>query len=157
MFLVKVVQLSSRDNDWGLWPQNETYLCRRFTEFVIKYQLMSKEILIVPILGEGPESAIFTGQVTESEAWMAPCFLDHCSLTEKKINQYGARNEINFLRYVCRPFCSWTGFRRRSGQVPFSCWVVIFSFRLCRPCLELAVSIEISVWTWNEVANKPHR
>ncbi len=76
---------------------------------------------------------------------------------KKKINQYGARNEINFLRYVCRPFCSWTGFRRRSGQVPFSCWVVIFSFRLCRPCLELAVSIEISVWTWNEVANKPHR
>ena len=32
------------------FPQNETFLCRRFTEFVMRYNLMSKEILIVPIL-----------------------------------------------------------------------------------------------------------
>lgn len=30
--------------------QNETYLCRRFTSFVTKYNLMSKDNLIVPIL-----------------------------------------------------------------------------------------------------------
>lgn len=30
--------------------ENETYLCRRFTKFVIKYNLMSKDNLIVPIL-----------------------------------------------------------------------------------------------------------
>merc|ERR1712127_321185 len=47
--------------------ENETFLCRRFTEFVTKYNLMSKEILIVPIL-EGLESGIFLGQVVESEA-----------------------------------------------------------------------------------------
>lgn len=32
--------------------QNETYLCQRFTKFVIKYSLMAKENLIVPM----PES-----------------------------------------------------------------------------------------------------
>jgi len=47
--------------------QNETFLCRRFTEFVTKYNLMSKEILIVPIL-EGLETGIFLGQNVESEA-----------------------------------------------------------------------------------------
>ncbi|XP_046373139.1 MOB-like protein phocein [Haliotis cracherodii] len=30
--------------------ENETYLCRRFTQFVTKYNLMSKDNLIVPIL-----------------------------------------------------------------------------------------------------------
>ncbi|OWF49449.1 MOB-like protein phocein [Mizuhopecten yessoensis] len=30
--------------------ENETYLCRRFTNFVTKYNLMSKDNLIVPIL-----------------------------------------------------------------------------------------------------------
>jgi len=30
--------------------ENETYLCKRFTKFVIKYNLMSKDNLIVPIL-----------------------------------------------------------------------------------------------------------
>jgi hypothetical protein len=29
--------------------QNETYLCQRFTKFVIKYSLMAKENLIVPM------------------------------------------------------------------------------------------------------------
>lgn len=47
--------------------QNETFLCRRFTEFVTKYNLMSKEILIVPIFEEA-ESGNFAGQPTESEA-----------------------------------------------------------------------------------------
>jgi hypothetical protein len=32
--------------------QNETYLCRRFTAFVTKYNLMSKDNLIVPIMEE---------------------------------------------------------------------------------------------------------
>ncbi|XP_077977938.1 MOB-like protein phocein isoform X2 [Glandiceps talaboti] len=32
--------------------ENETYLCRRFTTFVMKYNLMSKDNLIVPILDE---------------------------------------------------------------------------------------------------------
>lgn len=30
--------------------ENETSLCRRFTQFVTKYNLMSKDNLIVPIL-----------------------------------------------------------------------------------------------------------
>eukprot|EP00794_Sanderia_malayensis_P003409 gene3409-3899_t len=32
--------------------ENETHLCRRFTRFVMKYDLMSKENLIVPIMEE---------------------------------------------------------------------------------------------------------
>ncbi|XP_063790166.1 MOB-like protein phocein isoform X3 [Pseudophryne corroboree] len=32
--------------------ENETYLCHRFTKFVMKYNLMSKDNLIVPILEE---------------------------------------------------------------------------------------------------------
>ena len=32
--------------------QNETNLCKRFTIFVTKYNLMSKENLIVPILDD---------------------------------------------------------------------------------------------------------
>ena len=36
--------------------QNETHLCRRFTRFVTKYDLMSKDNLIVPILDEDQES-----------------------------------------------------------------------------------------------------
>ena len=32
--------------------QNDTALCRRFTTFVTKYNLMSKDNLIVPILEE---------------------------------------------------------------------------------------------------------
>nr|XP_018917334.1 PREDICTED: MOB-like protein phocein [Bemisia tabaci] len=43
--------------------ENETYLCRRFTIFVTKYNLMSKENLIVPILAEEEE-----GVSNESEA-----------------------------------------------------------------------------------------
>ncbi|EFN65561.1 Mps one binder kinase activator-like 4 [Camponotus floridanus] len=40
--------------------ENETFLCRRFTSFVTKYNLMSKDNLIVPIMeGDG---------ATESEA-----------------------------------------------------------------------------------------
>lgn len=31
--------------------ENETYLCHRFTHFVTKYTLMSKDNLIVPIEG----------------------------------------------------------------------------------------------------------
>eukprot|EP00058_Branchiostoma_floridae_P013970 XP_002599458.1 hypothetical protein BRAFLDRAFT_223847 [Branchiostoma floridae] len=34
--------------------ENETCLCKRFTVFVTKYNLMSKDNLIVPILEEGP-------------------------------------------------------------------------------------------------------
>ncbi|XP_065053972.1 MOB-like protein phocein [Rhopilema esculentum] len=36
--------------------ENETHLCRRFTRFVTKYDLMSKDNLIVPILDEDQES-----------------------------------------------------------------------------------------------------
>lgn len=42
--------------------QNETYLCQRFTKFVIKYNLMAKENLIVPM----PE-AIMQGVRTEED------------------------------------------------------------------------------------------
>ena len=35
-------------------PQGETHLCRRFTTFVTKYGLMTKENLNVPILEEEP-------------------------------------------------------------------------------------------------------
>lgn len=45
------------------WFQTETALCKRFTAFVTKYNLMSKDNLIVPIM-EDQEGA----QVTESEA-----------------------------------------------------------------------------------------
>jgi hypothetical protein len=41
--------------------ESETALCRRFTVFVTKYNLMSKDNLIVPILEDQME-------VTESEA-----------------------------------------------------------------------------------------
>lgn len=44
--------------------QNETFLCHRFTRFVMKYNLMSKDNLIVPILEEEVQNAA-TG---ESEA-----------------------------------------------------------------------------------------
>lgn len=35
--------------------ENETHLCRRFTRFVMKYDLMSKDNLIVPIMEEDQE------------------------------------------------------------------------------------------------------
>ena len=35
--------------------QNETALCKRFTTFVTKYNLMSKDNLIVPILEDQQE------------------------------------------------------------------------------------------------------
>lgn len=44
--------------------ESETFLCRRFTHFVTKYNLMSKDNLIVPIL-EGEEESVTPG---ESEA-----------------------------------------------------------------------------------------
>ncbi|KTF92539.1 hypothetical protein cypCar_00003815 [Cyprinus carpio] len=37
--------------------ENETFLCHRFTRFVMKYNLMSKDNLIVPILEEEVQSA----------------------------------------------------------------------------------------------------
>ncbi|KAG8187508.1 hypothetical protein JTE90_022901 [Oedothorax gibbosus] len=46
--------------------ENETFLCRRFTVFVTKYNLMSKDNLIVPMLGG--EEANTTTTTTESEA-----------------------------------------------------------------------------------------
>lgn len=39
--------------------ENETYLCKRFTQFVVKYNLMSKDNLIVPI---------FDGELEPSES-----------------------------------------------------------------------------------------
>lgn len=41
--------------------ENETHLCRRFTIYVTKYNLMTKDSLIVPILEDD-------GMITESEA-----------------------------------------------------------------------------------------
>merc|ERR1712156_665008 len=40
--------------------ESETHLCRRFTVFVTKYKLMTRDNLIVPIL-EGEEENITTG------------------------------------------------------------------------------------------------
>ncbi|MGH0139105.1 UNVERIFIED_CONTAM: hypothetical protein FKN15_036594 [Acipenser sinensis] len=37
--------------------ENETFLCHRFTRFVMKYNLMSKDNLIVPILEEEVQNA----------------------------------------------------------------------------------------------------
>lgn len=45
--------------------ENETFLCHRFTKFVMKYNLMSKDNLIVPILEEEVQNSV-SG---ESEAW----------------------------------------------------------------------------------------
>ncbi|KAM9709332.1 MOB-like protein phocein isoform 3-T3 [Menidia menidia] len=45
--------------------ENETFLCHRFTRFVMKYNLMSKDNLIVPILEEEVQNAAAAG---ESEA-----------------------------------------------------------------------------------------
>uniref|UniRef100_A0A3P9JXP9 MOB family member 4, phocein n=1 Tax=Oryzias latipes TaxID=8090 RepID=A0A3P9JXP9_ORYLA len=45
--------------------ENETFLCHRFTRFVMKYNLMSKDNLIVPILEEEVQNAAPAG---ESEA-----------------------------------------------------------------------------------------
>uniref|UniRef100_A0A4W5MWG1 10 kDa heat shock protein, mitochondrial n=2 Tax=Euteleosteomorpha TaxID=1489388 RepID=A0A4W5MWG1_9TELE len=44
--------------------ENETFLCHRFTRFVMKYNLMSKDNLIVPILEEDVQNA----SAGESEA-----------------------------------------------------------------------------------------
>uniref|UniRef100_A0A8C6QD45 MOB-like protein phocein n=1 Tax=Nannospalax galili TaxID=1026970 RepID=A0A8C6QD45_NANGA len=38
--------------------ENETFLCHRFTKFVMKYNLMSKDNLIVPILGEEVQNSV---------------------------------------------------------------------------------------------------
>ena len=38
--------------------QNETFLCHRFTKFVMKYNLMSKDNLIVPILEEEVQNSV---------------------------------------------------------------------------------------------------
>lgn len=43
--------------------ENKTYLCRRFTAFVTKYELMSRENLIVPIF-EDEEDELATGDST---------------------------------------------------------------------------------------------
>lgn len=48
-----------------LFGQNETFLCHRFTRFVMKYNLMSKDNLIVPILEEEVQN---TSSAGESEA-----------------------------------------------------------------------------------------
>lgn len=45
--------------------QNDTFLCHRFTRFVVKYSLMSKDNLIVPIMEEENQG----GSAGESEAW----------------------------------------------------------------------------------------
>ncbi|XP_019125722.1 MOB-like protein phocein isoform X3 [Larimichthys crocea] len=45
--------------------ENETFLCHRFTRFVMKYNLMSKDNLIVPILEEEAQN---TSSAGESEA-----------------------------------------------------------------------------------------
>lgn len=50
---------------WPLCLQNETFLCHRFTRFVMKYNLMSKDNLIVPILEEEVQN---TSSAGESEA-----------------------------------------------------------------------------------------
>lgn len=50
---------------WSLCLQNETFLCHRFTRFVMKYNLMSKDNLIVPILEEEVQN---TSSAGESEA-----------------------------------------------------------------------------------------
>ncbi|PIO24536.1 hypothetical protein AB205_0188780, partial [Aquarana catesbeiana] len=44
--------------------ENETFLCHRFTKFVMKYNLMSKDNLIVPLLDEEVQSS----SARESEA-----------------------------------------------------------------------------------------
>ncbi|NXY08131.1 PHOCN protein, partial [Pteruthius melanotis] len=38
--------------------ENETFLCHRFTKFVMKYNLMSKDNLIVPILEEEVQNSV---------------------------------------------------------------------------------------------------
>jgi len=47
--------------------ENETHLCKRFTVFVQKYNLMSKEHLIVPIL-EGMDGIVIGQQPGQSDA-----------------------------------------------------------------------------------------
>uniref|UniRef100_A0ACB8G128 MOB member 4, phocein n=1 Tax=Sphaerodactylus townsendi TaxID=933632 RepID=A0ACB8G128_9SAUR len=43
--------------------ENETFLCHRFTKFVMKYNLMSKDNLIVPILEEEVQNSV-SGETT---------------------------------------------------------------------------------------------
>lgn len=47
----------------------ETFLCRRFTIFVTKYKLMTRDNLIVPILDS--EDIDIDPATTESEAWLS--------------------------------------------------------------------------------------
>lgn len=67
-FLHGIDFLNSHFNDRDvarLCAQNETFLCHRFTRFVMKYNLMSKDNLIVPILEEEVQN---TSSAGESEA-----------------------------------------------------------------------------------------
>ncbi|KAI1305890.1 MOB kinase activator-like 4 [Halotydeus destructor] len=48
--------------------ENQSHLCKRFTVFVTKYNLMSKDNLIVPILGVETEPVVVQPQPVESTA-----------------------------------------------------------------------------------------
>ena len=53
----KIIDKKYISNGIFFFFQNETALCRRFTLFVTKYNLMSKDNLIVPILEDSPDGA----------------------------------------------------------------------------------------------------
>ncbi|KAL0626537.1 MOB-like protein phocein [Plecturocebus cupreus] len=61
--------------------ENETFLCHRFTKFVMKYNLMSKDNLIVPILEEEVQNSVsgeillcHSGWSTVAQYWLIAIF-----------------------------------------------------------------------------------
>lgn len=53
-----LLTLDSKITFFFFFLQNETFLCHRFTKFVMKYNLMSKDNLIVPILEEEVQNSV---------------------------------------------------------------------------------------------------
>lgn len=53
-----LVILDNKMTCFSSFLQNETFLCHRFTKFVMKYNLMSKDNLIVPILEEEVQNSV---------------------------------------------------------------------------------------------------
>lgn len=73
--------------------QNETFLCRRFTVFVTKYNLMSKDNLIVPILEDQLDA-------NESEAWVNIVGLYASSIRLLPFMYMDLKNASVIMRFV---------------------------------------------------------
>ncbi|XP_028289437.1 MOB-like protein phocein [Parambassis ranga] len=86
--------------------ENETFLCHRFTRFVMKYNLMSKDNLIVPILEEEVQNTSSAGE-SENECVKAICCFqckaklkDICAMIWDFMGNYGL-----YINLLNEAFC----------------------------------------------------